>query len=102
MPYFAARWHWDYGHPEIWGPVTGVQATNGTTWLNIYIMSVVIICPKRRLLAVTMITIGTIFQYVLCWEMFMKASIRYLHFIDLVCFGFTMTHLIYLCRNGQD
>jgi len=98
MPYFAARWHWDYGYPEIWGPLTGVQATNFIVWLNIWMMTVVVGSPKRRLIAVTMIGIGTILQYTLCWEMFWKASVPYIHFIDLIVFTYTSIHLAYLSR----
>jgi len=99
MPYFVAHWHYDYGHPEIMGPFTGFLATNAIAPINMYIASVVMVCPKRRLLATAMVTIGTILQYALCWELFTKAAIPYAHCVDMVMFCFTLIYLIYEWRK---
>jgi len=95
LPYFTARWHWDYGHPELWGPITGTQATNTALWFNIYMMSVIMVSPKRRLVASLMATIGTTLQYVFCWELYMNAAVPYIHFVDLLTFGYSLIFLIY-------
>jgi len=96
-PYFTAHWHWDYGHPEIWGPIAANQATNASSWINIYVMSVVMVCPKRRLLATVMVFLGNILQYGLCFEMFMNAEVPYMHLVDLVIFSHTLGCLGYVC-----
>jgi len=93
-----AHWHWDYGYTEMWGPIVGVQAQNGVTiWLNVYIMTVVTVCPKRRFLAVAIVTLGTILQYILCFELFVNAAVPYVHFIDLIAFGHSLFYLAHLC-----
>jgi len=80
----------------MWGPISGAQAGNAVTvWLNVYLMNIVTVCPKRRLLATVIVIIGTIIQYVFCFEMFIKAAVPYIHFIDLLAFGHGLCCLIY-------
>jgi len=100
MPYFTSRWHWDYGHPEIWGPVTGCMATIATAFINIYMMDVIIVCPKRRLIGMAMVTTGVILQYSLCWEMFVNAALP-IHMIDLAVYAYALFCLVYSCWKNE-
>lgn len=97
LPYFIAHWHQDYGFTQMWGPISGAQAGNAVTvQLNVYLMSIVMVCPKRRLLATVIVCVGTIMQYVLCFELFTNAAVPYVHFVDLLLFGHGLCCLIYL------